>query len=212
MVNHILNFFFPPLCLHCRSVLIHSHNPLCELCVSQLELIEPEERCIYCFGSLDDSLAKICPECYCRYPAYHHIASVFDYEGPFASLIKHFKYHNKPWLSEGIASYLLYQLVNLNWPIPDIIVPMPICWPHWIERGYNQCLLLAKELAKLLNVPLLDPLKRKSTEYSQAGKSKWQRLQLPTDCFSIDSKLSGNFKGKNILPVSYTHLTLPTKA
>lgn len=106
------------------------------------------------------------------------MAAAFDYVGPAATLVKRMKYSDKSYLAEGLAGYLAGQYLNLNWPLPDVIVPVPIAFTHWIQRGYNQSQLLAQHLARVLDCPVQEALKRKSGDYSQAGLTRKQRMEL----------------------------------
>ena len=69
---------------------------------------------------------------------FHCIAAAFDYVGPAASLVKKLKYGNQPYLVKGMAGYLVAQFNELQWPFPDAIIPVPLSFSHWLERGYNQ--------------------------------------------------------------------------
>ena len=41
-----------------------------------------------------------------------------------------------------------------NLKMYDIIVIVPISKRRKLERGYNQCYLIAKEISKILNIPI----------------------------------------------------------
>ncbi len=45
------------------------------------------------------------------------------------------KYSNQPYLAKGAGAYLAVQLMNLEWPMPDVIVPVPLTLVHCISRG-----------------------------------------------------------------------------
>jgi ComF family protein len=77
------------------------------------------------------------------------------------------------------------QFIDLGWPIPDLIVPVPISWTHWLGRGYNQSLLLAEVISSILGSPVKDIIKRQSGDYSQAGLSRSSRLKLSKGNFSL---------------------------
>lgn len=64
----------------------------------------------------------------------------------------------------------------------DAIVPMPISSPRLKERGFNQSLLLAKEAAKLWNLPVWQPIGRHH-RLPQQGLSRSERLLNLEDAF-----------------------------
>lgn len=169
---------FPPLCLHCKETLSLPEYPLCKSCVGLLELINPEERCPLCFSGNFCANTHLCSECKKRPPLLNGIAAAFDYVGPASTLVRKIKYADQPYLTKGCAAFLSAQFLRLNWPMPDLIAPVPIAFTHLITRGYNQSQLLAQELGSLLDIQVVDLLERHSGDYSQAGLSRAQRLEL----------------------------------
>lgn len=197
VVRSSLNFLYPPHCLHCREGLLDGEQLLCSPCSEILELLDPENRCSGCFSPLETLGVAACRECLEASSPLQSVASVFDYLGPAASIIKKFKYANQPFLAKGVAAFMVGQLFRLDWPVPDLLVPVPISFVHWIDRGYNQSFLLANEVSAMIGVPVVEALKRQSCDYSQAGLSRDQRQQLGPD--SIWLKKSYSFEKKNIL-------------
>lgn len=176
---------YPPLCLHCQGTLDQKRQHLCEYCWGRLELIDAKERCPYCFSCEYLPCAGICEECQGREPRLHRIAAALDYEGPAATLIREFKYGQQIYLGKGIGALMAMQFIALEWPFPDLIIPMPISRMHWLERGYNQSLLIAQALASILQRPMIDLMRRRSGDYSQAGLSRKERLNLSGKTFFI---------------------------
>jgi competence protein ComFC len=127
---------------------------------------------------------RCCPRCREK-PFLGHFAAAFDYVGPAATLVKKLKYSNQPYLAQGIAAYLVAQFLELHWPMPDLIIPVPLTFTHWINRGYNQSQLLAEEVAKILNRPIQAAIIRESGDFSQAGLSRQQRLALTGESFRL---------------------------
>lgn len=127
----------------------------------------------------------------------HRIASAFDYEGPAATLIKKLKYGRQPYLAEGAGAFLAAQFIHLEWPLPDVIIPMPMAALRKFDRGYNQSLLLAQVVGRLLNRPILDLLKRRSGDFSQAGLSRKQRQGLGENAITL--KPTDKLRDKSIL-------------
>lgn len=192
-----INLLYPPLCLHCQEVKRNETHLLCDSCVELLELIDPSERCPQCFSADYCSNKRLCSVCLQRPPLLNGIAAAFDYVGPAASLVRKLKYSNQPHLAKGCAAYLAAQFLRLNWPLPDIIVPVPIALTHLFERGYNQSLELSRYFAETLNRPVLEVLTRKSGDYSQAGLSRQQRCQLNHAYFRLKER--AQLQDKSIL-------------
>ncbi|ANF82599.1 competence protein ComF [Acinetobacter sp. NCu2D-2] len=109
-----------------------------------------------------------------------HIAC--DYAYPMDRLIQLFKYEQKLHLQSILAGSLL----SLRLPKVSAIVPMPISTERIIERGYNQSLVLAKHIAKHLNVPVWQPITRRA-QHSQKGLSRLERIEDIDSQFEINN-------------------------
>lgn len=183
--THLL---YPAKCLHCHILLPPDSQVLCSGCASLLQLIDPMERCSTCFNPLTEPNQSICHECLQYRSFYKHMGSVFDYEGPAASLVRRLKYGNQPYLAWGMAAFLVIQFDRLKWPMPDVLVPVPLSFTHWLERGYNQSTLLAEEMGRLINRPVWHALKRRNGDFSQAALTLEQRKALDGSRFKLKSK------------------------
>jgi ComF family protein len=196
----LLNFIYPALCLHCEAENRNEQsNVLCASCASLLSLLELEGRCRYCFTDHNLFYPTLCEHCTARESSLSYAASAIDYLGPGVTLTKALKYRNSPHLAQGAAGLMVAQFTRLQWPFPDLIVPVPIPWLRRLERGYNQSELLAIEMAKMLGCEWRDCLKRHSGEYSQAALSKEQRRQLTAESFLLRKKQ--NLQGLTLLLV-----------
>jgi ComF family protein len=69
--------------------------------------------------------------------------------------IHQLKYRNLRTLAVPLAQLLRDYLVSN--PVPgDVLVPVPLHRKRLRERGYNQSCLLARELGKLISLPVVD--------------------------------------------------------
>lgn len=170
---------------------------LCSACASLLELINPAERCPTCFEVRQPYEHVHCSACQESSTALYQIGAAFDYLGPAATLVKKLKYANQPHLARGLAAFLTAQFDQLNWPLPDALVPVPLSFAHWFDRGYNQSTLIANEMAHYLDIPVWHPLKRRSGDFSQAGLTLTQRQLM--DGLSFQLKKNHSLQGKTVL-------------
>lgn len=193
-----LHLAFPTKCLHCSLILPPQPEVLCSSCSSLLELIDPEGRCPTCFNSIPEN-RTLCHNCLELPSEFDRMGAAFDDQGAAASLLKCFKYGNQPHLAKGMAAFLAVQFTQLDWPLPDALIPVPLSWTRWFERGYNQSDLLAQELGKYLNLPIWRPLKRKSGDFSQSSLTFEQRKGLKGSSFKLNSK--HDLAGKNLLVI-----------
>lgn len=124
------------LCLDCRRNLPRLLAPLCPKCG------RPQASDI------------ICPGCTQSQTQIDGIRSVFRFDEVMRQAIHQLKYHNLKAISCCLAE-LLADYLQLS-PLPgEAIVPVPLHPRRLKERGYNQSGLLAKELSKLTDLPVL---------------------------------------------------------
>lgn len=196
-----INLVYPPICLSCKDGILDETHLLCEDCLLLMELIDPVERCPHCFSIDYVPDHGVCTDCVRKPPVLQGIAAAFDYVGPAACLVKKLKYGDLPYLSKGCAAFLAAQFLRLEWPLPDVIIPVPIARTHLLERGYNQSLLLAKDLGEILCCPIKEALYRKSGDYSQAGLSRRQRMELDGAYIQLKTELKQELHDKCVLLV-----------
>jgi ComF family protein len=115
-------------------------------------------------------------------------ASAFDYYGPASTLIREFKFNGRFAFAKDAAAFMMVQLSRLNWPMPDALIPVPQTLTSWLKRGYNQSSLIAQELSRMINVPVVDILKKSFTEFSQTGLDRQQRNRLSAEAFGLKRK------------------------
>lgn len=185
--DSLLSLLYPPHCLHCSENVENIDQLVCNTCSTLLDLLNPLEHCLICFSDKCLHEDGVCKRCHQTKQLIKRSASCFEYSGPAAAIIKKFKYSNNPQLAGGIGAFMAAQFVRLEWPIPDLIVPVPINLTHWIDRGYNQSALIAEQLGGLLGVPVKELLKRKNGDFSQAGLSRDQRQKLTISSFKLRS-------------------------
>lgn len=181
----LLDLLFPRLCLHCHSHAIDGHRPLCPDCLHHLEFLDPAYHCQYCFSYLDSPVNPVCYDCR-KLPSFlFRVGSVFEHQGPAATLVQKLKYGSLPHLAEGAAAFMAVQFHQLEWPLPDLIIPVPISWERKMERGYNQSVLLAEHLGEMLNRPVVHALGRAWGDFRQAQLTRKQRTALNEKQFHL---------------------------
>ncbi|MFW1753018.1 ComF family protein [Acinetobacter wanghuae] len=152
-----------------------------------LKQLQPCQLC----SSDYQHIHSVCEDCWSQLPwakttvqrqeMQVHIAC--DYAYPMDRMIQLFKYEQKLHLQNVLAGTLL----SLRLPKVSAIVPMPISTERLVERGYNQSLVLAKHVAKQLNVPIWQPIIRRS-QHSQKGLSRLERMDDIEAQFEISTR------------------------
>jgi competence protein ComFC len=186
----IADFFFPPRCIECAKF----GSLLCEGCIKKLPWIMPP-FCRKC-GKPETS-GELCSSCWSATISIDGIRSAFRFEGTIRKTIHEFKYYNLKALSNAIAELLFTYLKNN--PVPgDFLLPVPLHRRRLHQRGYNQSYLIARELGKLINLPILQKgLIRITDSKPQAQASNVsERLRNVYNAFSCSSTI---FSGKRLI-------------
>ena len=122
-----MNFLFPVKCGICNKI---SKEAICNNCLNNLYKIEKTK------------IANV-KNCY-----YNKQLYIFDYKGIIRTKIIQYKFRDKAYLYKFFVQIMLknkkiYRFIKSY----DIIIPVSISKQRFKERGYNQTLLIAKELA-----------------------------------------------------------------
>jgi ComF family protein len=193
----LLNLLFPKFCLGCQKEGIY----LCQDCRSLLEILETN-YCL-CDKPIDLGLnfeKGKCQRCRDKKLSGLYFALPFKEKLLTKKLIYQFKY--KPYLKNlaaTLASILAEHFIKTNkntnktWE-NSALIPVPLSVQKFKERGYNQSEELAKELAKIVKIPVFSDvlIKTKNTK-PQMELNKSEREKNLLDAFAIKNpeKISG---------------------
>ncbi len=126
-----------------------------------------------------DGVLGLCRHCHKDPMPFDRLAAALPLAptAPLLSALRRRQLH----LARPLASFLVAQLIALDWPTPDIIIPVPRRLPY----GFHHTHLLAKETALLLHRPLATPLRRRIGDYPQSALTPKERLALSRDRFRL---------------------------
>ncbi|HLG22474.1 MAG TPA: ComF family protein [Candidatus Manganitrophaceae bacterium] len=124
-----------------------------------------------------------CGECRKTPPLFSKAVTPFIYEGTLAKAIHLLKYQKQNHLAEPLARLLADDLA----PLPvDRVTAVPLHPRRLRAREFNQSLLLAERISRLIRRPLLiDPIARKRETPPQVGLSKKEREKNMKGAFSV---------------------------
>jgi ComF family protein len=143
-----VDLVFPPRCALCGR-----GGPfLCVECSSSLPRALPP-RCRRCWRPVP--AGEPCPDCRSRASALDSVRSAFLYQGPARNLVHALKYDGQTALAEPMTALMEAELREQSAGI-DLVVPVPLFAWRRRTRGYNQSALLAREIGKLLAVPVAE--------------------------------------------------------
>ena len=100
---------------------------------------------------------NLCGQCLSKKPPQNQTIALFSYHFPVDRLITRLKFSQKTHYAR-VLGQLLANTVKNNYKkgdFPDAIMPVPLSRQRLRERGFNQATLLAKPVARALDIPLL---------------------------------------------------------
>ena len=132
-----------------------------------------------------------CGQCQLRPPHYDQVISPLQYKDQARQLILELKFQEKLRSARLLAQLFHTQLAA--GPRPDVLIPVPLHTKRLRERGYNQSLELAKELARLsqLSVDTRSTRRRRYTE-RQADLSFKDKKGNVKNAFEVATQTSAD--------------------
>ena len=158
----INNFEEKPYCDDCEKNLPFNNGHRCKLC--DMEILETEEVCEICKHS---------------HKPFDKVRATFKYENQIKHTVLKFKSNNGRYLTEPMAK-LMFQSLPDDMLDFDFVVPVPMTEKSVKARGYNQALLLAKEISALSDKTLKENilLKIKDTAHQKELNFKDRQKNL----------------------------------
>lgn len=156
LVRNLVDFVLPPRCPLCsRPTEPLDPHSLCPSCLSEVTYIRPP-FCIQCgipFASQKEE-SHLCGQCLTGTTVYGMARAACMFSGSARTAIHAFKYQNKTYLARTLIGLMERSPRPFNINRYDTLVPVPLHRNRLRERGYNQSLLLAREMGHRYGVPV----------------------------------------------------------
>ncbi len=144
--NRFIDLLFPPRCGGCQT----AGSLWCTACQAATPLLEPP----WCEKCGEPCVTdRLCANCRAHPLVIEKIRSVALFDGVLRQAIHRFKYERLAGLAEPFGALLAdyWRAAQLT---ADWLIPVPLHPSRERDRGYNQSELLARQLARQVNVPL----------------------------------------------------------
>ena len=148
---------------------------MCQKAVDKLEIHEP--RCLKCGKPIRYDEREYCYDCSKNRHIYDSGLSLWLHKPPVNQAIYQLKYHNQRYFAKYFAQEICekYEEEIRRWR-PQALVPVPLHRKRRRKRGYNQAELLADEIGKILEIPVIpDLVKRVHYTGYQKKLDPWGR-------------------------------------
>lgn len=165
------------LCPECRKTVTFNDDKTCPICGRKTKV------------------EGVCFECKAHSPAYDRAVSAIVYKDGGAKLVVKFK-RGGAYLKDYFADLLKEKCANF--PLADGVCFIPMTAKAERKRGYNQAELLAKELAKRLELPLISALEKVKDTKEQKSLTRNEREHNLKGSFSA---AKDKVKGRSLILV-----------
>jgi ComF family protein len=177
-------------------------------CLSEIRWIEPPFCSICGIPFISKEVeSHPCGACVTHRKYFTMARSLGVYEGSLQEAIHHWKYEGKTnltpffseWMAEGLKRYWKPDSF-------DFLIPVPLHTQRLRERGFNQALLLVKELSRRTGIPYRKTiLQKKKPTIPQVNLSGTEREKGLRGAFQVIGK--EELLGKSVLLVDDVYTT-----
>ena len=149
----LLDILYPRRCPVCDRAVKPFGSLICEACKEEFGYIR-EPYCMKCGKELEKEESEYCGDCMHHRHLFDSGRAVFAYKDMSDSIYR-FKYKGRQEYAAYYAECMAKQLGE--WIMrcrPDALVPVPVHSSKKRMRGYNQAEVLARELGRIMNIPV----------------------------------------------------------
>ena len=141
------------------------------------------------------------------------LISPFVYGGAVRDGIVRFKYGKRDDLARPLGALLLRGRRAILAHLPEAVVPVPAHPKRLAERGFDPAALIARELARGLELPLVvDGLAKVRPTLTQASLGKERRLTNLEGAFVVPASRAARLRGVRVVLVDDVRTTGATLA
>jgi ComF family protein len=179
ILTGIADLIFPPRCITCDNLLErHGPLPFCPSCLDGIRFIRsPLCPCCGVPFPVTEGEDHLCGDCLAAEKPYTVARAVGQYEETLLTAIHRFKYRGRTGIGE-ILGRIMADFAAGIWDMKvfERIVPVPLHRKRLRERGFNQAVILARELSKRFDIPLdFTSLRREVFTPPQVGLGREER-------------------------------------
>jgi ComF family protein len=204
----LFQFFLPPQCPCCEKFLKVDREGFCSNCLSEIRWIVPP-FCSVCgipFVSKEIE-SHPCSACVTHRKYFTMARALGTFEGSLQEAIHRWKYEGKTHLTPFFAEWMAEGL-NRYWEPDsfDLLIPVPLHPQRLRQRGFNQALLLVKELSRQTGLPYQKRiLQKKKSTIPQVNLSGAERERGVKGTFHVIGK--EELLGKTVLLIDDVYTT-----
>ena len=200
----VLNALLPPRCLACGGQ-VGAVGTLCPACWEGVAFLGPP-LCRCCgfpfeLAPATDAGDALCAACHADPPPYARARAVMAYDAGSRGLVLGFKHADRTEAAPAFAQWMARAghelLVDAH-----LIAPVPLHRWRLLARRYNQSALLANQLGRVAQVPVVpDLLLRRRNTPSQGQQTRTGRSRNVAGAFAVHPRHAARVRGRSVLLV-----------
>lgn len=188
ILKGLADIVFPLRCIACGAVVIEEDICFCPDCFAGIKFIR-SPICSCCGVPFAGTGEKdhICGECLQLSPAFSAVRAVGQYETVLMDVVHKFKYGGKTAVGEKLGklmagfSYPAFNIMDYS-----LIMPVPLHPRRLRQRGFNQAVILAREISRRFSIALdFSSLKRVVFTNPQVSLGKEEREANVKAAFAV---------------------------
>ena len=200
--RRVLDYIYPATCHLCQCSLTHGKH-LCRPCFESLHFVEAPfcSRGGECYdGAIETEF--VCPNCYGIELNFEFARAALHSDGDGRTLVHDFKYRRQIYLADELGELLKIALNDTRFQpylTHGFLVPVPLYWLRLRKRKFNQSEEIASSLTKLIDLPIVNALKRNRNTETQTRFSRAKRLENLNGAFEVKKRYLSAIRDKPII-------------
>lgn len=191
IVYDLCGLFYPRVCAGCNETLLKNEEWLCTSCLYKLprtnfhnDTTNEVSQMFWGRARIEYAAAFLC----------------FQKKGIVQAILHKIKYKGEKELGVFMGKLYGFELRDSVFTGIDVIIPVPLHWKKYKERGYNQSEMLAQGLSEAMGIPIdTQSLKRKIANPTQTRRHRYERWLNVNEIFEV--VYPANIENKHVLLV-----------
>ena len=206
ILSGLLDLLLPRRCAACGIRDPHA-DPLCDACAADFLSMVGRRYCPRCGTTVAEGLSLPavedgCVHCPTPMGRFDRVVRLAAYEAPLSRMIRGLKFAGSHAVGRHLAG-LLAQKVRSTAELAgvQVVQPVPLHWLRRLRRGYDQSVVIARAMARELDLPVSDDLVRVRNTRPQAFLARSRRIENVRNAFSASGRRPRVVVGRHVLLV-----------
>jgi ComF family protein len=192
MIDKVLSLLYPHKCTFCnKPIKFDNDKYICDNCEKSLPYLE-KGGCVKCGCPTGEFALDVCSNCRKYNHSFEKSFTPLVYTGNVRRAILRMKFYNAEYSARAFSFLIADRILSSDAPLFDFITYVPVSGERFVERGFDQAKIIADELSKIMNIPVVDSIVHRDVSCRQSSLPQYKRRKNAKESFKgKDVKLSG---------------------